>query len=316
MKRIILCSILTMLVPTLSIASILDSVKGYMPSIPSWLSSKKESKVLHKKYALGPNSKIILKNIRGSVDIESKWEQNDVLLKAEIVAPKKEQLQDVKILDNAQSSHTDLTIKTCCENEKSKAQVNYYLIVPAQTAVYVSNDEGPVSIRQVRGKICVTTTKGDISISEPSNMVVAHSTQQGNITIQRPDGNLKVSSARGKINIVDSSKSVVATAQNGSITMKASEIPARSKIKLANTSGGIHLNLPADVNADLRASTDRGVVTCQHEITLKPQVTTLDHAAWKQFKRSVNGTFGSGVSQIFVHSARSNITISKDEVRS
>jgi hypothetical protein len=308
--RIILSS--SMILSSISSASIFDSLKDAIPPIPSWLSSKKEIRTVHKKYSLSPQANLILKNMHGTIEIKTQWDQDHVLLKAEITAPKKEYLDQVQIVDNGAHSG-DLVIRTRCLEEKSKAQVHYCLTIPADIGVWISNDQGPISIQGVRGKTYATTlTKGDIHINESSNTVVAHAQQQGNIDIDAVDGNVKATTKKGKITISGSKKSIVASAQSGSMMIHPAEIPPQSKIKLSSKSGVITVCLPHGVNADVQASTERGVVLCQHEITLKPCITTLDSHAWRQFKRSVNGTLGSGVSQIHVHSSRSNIHITKE----
>ena len=95
--------------------------------------------------------------------------------------------------------------------------------------------------------------------------------------------------------------------------MTAHTIPQKTEINLTSTLGSIELSLPETVNADVQASSKRGTVICQHPVKLKSYTTTLDQAAWKKFKNSIDGTIGTGESRIIVQSDQSNIKIEKNK---
>ena len=154
------------------------------------------------------------------------------------------------------------------------------------------------------------TNNGDITIENAQGTIHATVSKKGNVFIDQAKGDLSITTNRGKITINDSTQNIYAQSQTGIIDVMTRNLPPETNIKLA-TSSSIKLSLPTKVNANIQASSRRGTVMCEHPVT-QSLTTTLDQVSWKKFKRSVDGTIGSGTSHIIVQSNK-NIKISKNE---
>jgi len=298
--------ILTMISFNRSIAKFsFETVKNYFSF------GKKEVAKIEKEYFLPHDGSIDLKNMDGSVEVCVENGRKTVLVQAEKKARKEEQLQNIRVASR-QDGHA-LSIRTSYIDPDTKGNVDYKLTLPASADITLSlsNSNGPIKVENIHGKLNAKTVRGPITVKQAHNTIVSNVMKSGDIIIEEPNNHVKGSTRRGRIKIIDSKQSVIAHTQNGNIELRAQAVPPRSKIKLVNNYGRINLSLPHEVNSDLLASTKLGTVTCQHDVTLKPRTTTLDSTAWKEFKRSVDGTIGKGQSQIVVHSEQSSIQITK-----
>jgi regulator of RNase E activity RraA len=283
----------------------LHALKSYTPSLPSFLSKKSETESVQREYPLGHNGIITVKNTTGDICIKTEWNQNKVSLNATKKAPSKEQLSHITFSDKIVGQA--LTIQT--EQTGSKGSIDYTLIVPAKSMLNLNTDNGSILVQESNGRICATTVNGNIEINQSSDMVTVSTKKQGSIKIQQARATVQATTQKGDIIIADATESVIANTQNGKIAMKSKQVPPLSKIKLTSEFGPIELQLPSQVNADLKASAHHGTVVSQLPITLKPYTTKLDSQAWRQFKEQVSGTFGTGEAQITLNTKKGNIKI-------
>lgn len=283
----------------------LESIKDYLSF------GKKEIAKVEKEYFLPHDGTIDLKNIDGTIEVFTEPGRKSVLMEADKKARKEDQLQNIRVA--SRQDENVLTIRTSYADPEIKGTVNYKLTLPAEADITLglSNTNGGILVNNPHGKVNAKTVSGPVTIKGAHNTIVANIIKNGDVVIENPHHHVKATTRRGRVKIIDSKQSVIAHTQNGKIELRAQAVPPRSKIKLVNNYGRINLSLPSKVNADLLASTKRGTVTCQHDITLKPKTTTLDANAWKEFKRLADGTIGTAQSEIVVHSEQSSIQITK-----
>jgi DUF4097 and DUF4098 domain-containing protein YvlB len=95
----------------------------------------------------------------------------------------------------------------------------------------------------------------------------------------------------------------IASTVNGSITasMGRADWPGGATFKTVN--GGITLNLPADLNADLRADTLNGSIVTEFPITLTGQFT----------RRRLHGTVGSGGRELTLSTVNGSIKLLRNQ---
>lgn len=151
--------------------------------------------------------------------------------------------------------------------------------------------------------------QGNIEVCNARNSIDACTQEKGAILFNNPHARIKAQTHNGNITILDSYHSVVASTENGNIKWHAKEVPSTSIINLASISGTISAHVPTEVNAELQAYTERGTITSDHLITLKPFTTQLNRQAWRRLQKEVEGTLGSGEAQIKLSSVKSDIKL-------
>lgn len=283
----------------------LPSFKNYTLPLPSFLSSKQEEETIQKEYPMQENGIVTIKNNIGNICIKTEWNQNKVFVTATKKASSKELLQNIEI---SERTTPHVIVLETQHKDAAKGRIDYTLIVPHKTTLNLATNQGNITVQEANGRLTATSEKGNIEINNSSEIVIA-TTSTGSIAINCAQGKVQASAQKGDITITDAVNSVFAKTEHGRINMKSKQVPSLSKIKLATSSGPIEIQLPAQVNANLKANTQRGTIVSQLPITLKPYTTTLDAHAWRQFKEQVNGTFGTGNAQIILHTKRGHIKI-------
>jgi len=272
---------------------------------------KGEVEIMQKEFAVKESPIITVKDTIGCVDVKT-WQQNKVSLTATKRAPKVEMLSEINM--KVEKTADGLMITTSNPKD-TKVSMDYTLLVPAQSHVNLVTQVGDIKVSGVTGRICTTTEKGNIEIGQAHDTVIAHANSLGSISIDQAKGNTKATCGKGNITINDAYSSVIAFTQYGNIDVKNSCVPATSKINLETKSGLIAVKLPSQVNANLKASANKGVVTSQHLITLKQRTTRLDNSSWKQLKAQVDGILGSGEANIVLTTNKGNIKILESKTR-
>ncbi len=275
--------------------------RDYIP----FTAKKGETEIIQQEFMVKANPIITVKDTVGCIEVKT-WKQNKISLTATKMAPKAEMLSAIEM--KVDTTADGITITTNSQKD-SAVSMNYMLLIPAQSHVNLVTQTGDIKVAGVTGRICTTTDKGNIEIGQAHNTIIANANSFGSITIDQAKGNTKATCGRGNITINDAQSSVIAFTQSGNIDVKNSCVPATSKINLETKSGLIAVKLPSQVNANLKASAHKGVVTSQHLITLKQRTTKLDNASWKQLKAQVDGILGTGEANIVLTTNKGNIKI-------
>jgi len=283
-----------------------------LENLYSKLFSKQKQETIHKELPLEKNGTLSIDNIYGNIEIKTEWNLNSLILKANKQISHKENSQDITIAIENHPEKNSVAIKTVYKKEKLTNPVNYELIVPNNITINLFTKRGDIKIKRLHGNIKVSSEKGNIKIADAKGPIYAH-TQQGNITITQSFGNVDANTTYGNITILQSSKSIHAKTSSGSITVNSKTIPSISSVSLENSSGTISLFLPKNTNADIQAHTQKGLLTSEHFITLKPQSVQLNKKTWNRFKREVNGTIGTGEAIIKISSNTGDIKLLKEK---
>lgn len=140
-------------------------------------------------------------------------------------------------------------------------RVQFTVYVPAGVKLTASNVNGDVDAHDLRSDVRVSTVNGDVSV--------------------RTTG-----AAR-------------ATTVNGNVTarMGASQVPDGARFSTVN--GNVTLEMPAGLNANLRASTLNGSIDSDYPITVQGRVS----------RRSLRGTIGSGGPELRVSTVNGRIRL-------
>jgi len=264
--------------------------------------------VLQKEYKIAKQGTVMIKNIDGPITITTGWKKNTIFLKVIKKSNKPEQLASIHIIDK-QPTPDKLMIKTAYTQEKTKGLVEYELIIPTDSHLQISTQQGTIKIKEIQGPITATTAHGDIEIMKTNNTIHAQTTKTGSIVIDQAFGAVSATAQYGDITIDHSYQSILATTSKGHISAICNIVPTTSSIRLETNSGLITLALPTTTNASFKGKTVRGTITSNHYLTLKPCTTKLNTMAWSRFKKEVDGIFGTGEAEIKCRSNYGNIKI-------
>ncbi len=228
--------------------------------------------VVRKDYTVSPTVTIELINSMGDVTITS-WKNNKVECKAIKTGPEEE----VKATLINVTAHKDkISFKTVPDSETSRVSVEYRLMVPLHSTL-----------------ACITTQKGTIKIKYIEGPITA-STQE-----------------RGSIEIRGSTGTVIAQAAE-SIKVKQLELPATATLLLQASTGNIELALPAQLNATLKASAPKGIITTEQDITFELLRLQLNEPNIKRYLHEVKALLGNGgMPQITITAAKGNIILTE-----
>ena len=271
--------------------------------------------IVEKEFELKPSGHLVMNNNNGNITITTEWQRNTICLKATKRTTTEEDLELIHINAYNDPERNQLTISSAFDNNTLKGCVDYELIVPAQTKLQLNTDNGSIKVNDAKGEIVATTLNGDIEIHNTSNTITAQTEDSGAITIVNAQGNIKATTNKGNITIQEARKSIIATTQNGNIITDCAQVPSTSRIVLnAESSGAIDLKLPSSVNASVHGKTNKGRLTSDHFITLKPLTTQLTRQTRRELEKQVDGILGTGEADIRIMSKNGNIRILETKV--
>jgi len=264
-----------------------------LKKISSFLNGEQYEATVHKEYPLSGDKKkvVTVTNIQGSIHI-TEWDQNTVVLYAIKKTSSVKNLKALEVLVG-QDVPGELTISTCYKDEDTKGAVDYTLIVPKGTTITLVTEIGNIIAQGLSGSTHATTTRGDIELANIEGTITAFTKEYGDITIAQAENDVKADTHNGKITIIDVQKNVLAASEHGKIEVTCKKLDNNAKLWLKTISGNITVELAGTISASLEAKTERGCVTCEHDITITPFTTKLNNSAWKQFKQEVAGTLGN-----------------------
>lgn len=298
--------ILTMIVP-------FNATAGFsLKKVYAALGAQPYKEIIEKEYPLDTKQKkLVLENNHGNITIKTDWQKNSIALTATIHKSKPDE-NPLQIID--ESSAHEFTLRTLSDNTQSKAKIDYELIVPQNLKLQLSTNKGHITVNDTHGITMATTDCGSIYFNNIQNKARATTTTTGSIYCKDCTGALYTSTNRGNIKMSEVQNTVIAKTDMGKINLKCKDLPEKSKLNLKSSLGNIAISLPQECNADIKATTEQGTCICDHYITLRSQTTKLNDHAWRQFKRSIDGTIGQGITPIQISSIGSNIRIMANKI--
>lgn len=268
--------------------------------------------VFEKEFPISKPTILKVRGIDGNIHVTTEWRRNSVSLRAVKRATRKEDLEVFSVKSQRQEADgaNYLLLATGCSNRAAKGAVDYELIVPSYVTLNLHTERGEIKVDAIKGKVAASTINGGIELSNVSNTIVARTKESGPIAINGVTGDVRASTNKGDISINDASQNIMASTQKGNIITTCNNVAASSKIILnSEQQGGITLALPSSVNAKLVGRTERGRLTSDHYITIKPFTAKLDRQTRKDFERQVEGLLGTGEADIRLTSHSGHIKI-------
>jgi DUF4097 and DUF4098 domain-containing protein YvlB len=228
------------------------------------LFAAKEERTINHSFSLNPNGVIQLENVNGDVTIQA-WDKNQVDMKA-IKRGQAEHLDEVEIEINATPERLSVETKYPRHRKDNNVSVTYELMVPRGARLdSISNVNGDVQVSNVEGQMEIETVNGSADLT-------------------------------------GSKEAVQATTVNGNITIKWIDFPDQGDVKAETVNGSLELELPADANADVSASSLNGRVRTDFPITVHGFVS-----------RKLEGKIGTGGTRIDLTTVNGGIEILKSK---
>ena len=281
---------------------------AFYKSLSSLFSYQKYEEVEQKDISLTLQKKLILENSEGNITIKS-WRQPMIILKTIKRASQEPFLPQIII--NTEITDDEVIIKTVCDNDAASYSVEYDLLIPENVSVSLKENTGNINVGKNVGDVLVNIDYGNVSVEGARGSIEVEVAQKGSVTIEQPGDDITVSVNYGNITIYNSKRSVYASTNSGKIKTECKFLLGDSSIEL-DAYGTIILSLPPGINADINADTQKGTVTSEHYMMIKPFITQLNNKAWLTFKRIITGTLGNGGPKIDLRTVSGNIKIIKN----
>lgn len=135
-------------------------------------------------------------------------------------------------------------------------------------------------------------------VAIPPGLEVSLKTQNGGVRIDQVNGRFTAATTNGSIAGQDVSGTIDASTVNGGINLTLRSLGGDARLVTVN--GGIRLDVPADVNAELEATAVNGGVTVQDRLPLE---------ATERARRRVSGVINAGGPRIEAQTTNGTIRI-------
>jgi len=213
----------------------------------SVFSGPKYEEEFHETFFLEEGGDLILKNVNGSISIET-WGREEV----EITAVKKAR-GSKKYLDRAQikidASDRSIEIDTIYEKRRNvRVSVDYIVVVPENINLkFIKSTNGRLKLVGPFLDVKAFTTNGDIHLDDATGYVSLSSTN-GSIKAYYLEGEIHAGTTNGSIYLTlrTLTDNVTAKTTNGGIKM-ALESPVDADLTLRTSNGRIHVDLPVTI---------------------------------------------------------------------
>jgi len=287
-----------------------------MPRLSAFFGSYIYQEPFERDYNMPNLGTLSVSNIEGNITVQTGATADTVLLQATKRASEQDTLANISLQESSvrKNNRSHLSLATIFVGEKTKGAVDYTLNVPTSLSLQLRTSSGTITVKGVNGKVIAQTTKGNIDIQGTTGTVLAQTEQKGDISLDHVNGDVKTVTANGKIDVLNATKSIIASAEKGSINAQMEKLDPDTLLELNSTSGNITLALPQSASARVTGRTESGMLTSSHWIRINPYTTQLDRSAWRQFRRSVEGTINAGDAEVKLSSTSGNIKITETAV--
>ena len=268
-------------------------------------------KIYKHEYALQNQERLHLNNDYGSITIKTNWNHKKILLTCTVQSVDQEKIDTVKIAEK----QTDalMALKVTCPHTQPDVTIDCEVIIPADIMLDITAHEGTIDIKQATKATTISMDCGDILIYKSEAPIIAQITHKGSITLEHALEHVKATTKKGNITIRDAHMTVLAHTDKGNITVQSQDVPSTATLNLTTQRGSIAMAVPRSVNAEMQAHTNKGLITCEPIIMLRPFSTRITKHTFDRLKREIEGTLGSGEAQIFLSSGRGNICVTENK---
>lgn len=255
---------------------------------------------------------IKLKNISGNIKITTHTSQPTIFISATYNSISSNSISSNSIFSNSISSNSlctqkqnlePFTINSSIKEDtlfiqpavpitENKESIDFHLIVPAHTTLFIETDKGSIHTKDTYGMITLATKQGNITCINTHNSLIATIHKKGSINIELANNPIHATTNKGSIHIYDAKDSIYASIQTGKIRIHSISLPNSGYLDLKADTGSIYLYLSKDAYAHLQATTLYGNISSELPITLQAHTTILNEEVWHKVKQDIKGTLG------------------------
>ena len=260
-----------------------------------------------KKFAVSGPVQLELSTFDGSIEVRG-WDRNEVLVEVEKVGPNQATVDKIQVKATQNGGRITIDVPKPSPLEttgiRRAPSANLVVSVPRQTAVTARSGDGSITIRRVNGNIEVDTDDGNVRVEESKGDIIVR-TGDGAVDARQIEGGARINTGDGSVRADGVLKALDLETRDGSVDVNARPGSAvESEWTVTTGDGGVRLELPEGLNADLDAVCSDGRVQVEAAGAEAAGPDTAEHE-----RRSFRGKLGSGGKPLKVRSGSGSITV-------
>lgn len=207
--------------------------------------------------------KLEVENNAGNVTVVGSDEDNKITVEVIRHANTKEELELFDVKFDVSNKETKATIKSDNLKRVPNVSVDFNIIVPKHTYIFLDLDAGNANVQNILESIKIEVKDGNASVSGACEQVdVRIDSGNANIAYAAESfGQTHVKIENGTINVVNAGGSIDAKSDNGNIVIDQRVLPNKEKIDAKTDTGNIAIAIPTHANATIKAETKVGTIT-------------------------------------------------------
>jgi hypothetical protein len=257
-----------------------------------------------KSFSVTGRPDLSLKTFDGSIEVTS-WDKPVVGLTIERRAGSQAEAEALKVTATQEGNRI---VVEALQPERAVQvgihvgrSVRLVVSVPRETDVQARTGDGSIAVTGVHGRVELRTGDGSVRGTDLDGQVVAHTGDgsvslegvRGEVDVNTGDGSVRVSGAPGRLKAHTGDGSVALALDNGT--------SISSDWEISTGDGGVSVQLPAGINAEIDASTGDGHVTA----------SDFGLQASGEDRHELRGRIGEGGSTLRLRSGDGSITVAK-----
>jgi len=233
-----------------------------------------------KTYEVGTGGSISIKNISGDVSVTG-YEGETIL-----VMGYKEGRDRDKVSVEDESTATSVSIRARYpEHCNCNASIRFEVKVPRGGQYKFDN---------------ISSISGDVDVTSVAGVLDAKSIS-GNVRIKGITGPVNAHSVSGNVNVGEVNGTVTAKSTSGNVEVEILQLSGTQDMDFASVSGNVRVQLPANLDADVRMSTMSGGLKTDFPLTIEEPERGPG--------RRATGRVGGGARQLKMSSVSGNVAL-------
>jgi DUF4097 and DUF4098 domain-containing protein YvlB len=217
-----------------------------------------------KRFAVTGTPELSLSTFDGTVEIRS-WDRAEVLVEVEKRAADKTLAEAIKVKAEQSGSTITIDVKRPDGSQPSfgfrvSPSARIVASVPRRCNIVARSGDGSITIERVEGRIELRTGDGSVKGVDIAGALRVH-TGDGSLRFDDVSGSLDLESGDGGARVSGTLQALTLKTGDGSVEVRAEEGSSMTgDWEIRTGDGGLRLELPANFNANLDASTGDGAV--------------------------------------------------------
>lgn len=257
-----------------------------------------------KTFAVTGKPELSLKTFDGSIEVTT-WDKPTVSVTIERRAGSQVEAEALKVTSSqdgnrifVEAVQPERTVQVGIHVGRS---VRFIVSVPRNTDLVARTGDGSIAITGVHGKLELRSGDGSVTGTGLDGDVAAQ-TGDGSVALEGVKGKVDVNTGDGSVNIAGAPTTLKAHTGDGSVALKLDAGTAiNENWEITTGDGGVSVELPGTVNAELDASTGDGTITAS-DFGLQTD---------RESKNELRGRIGTGGATLKVRTGDGGITIAK-----